>query len=83
MIIVVKYHKPVSYLSLIAGFLFIAFLLIGAIAIIVIHSHVLAFIDLGLLPVIVIVGTVGYIKSLKSGSRQERMSELFENSKRK
>jgi hypothetical protein len=80
---VVKYHKPVSYLSLIAGFLFIAFLLIGAIAIIVIHSHVLAFIDLGLLPVIVIVGTVGYIKSLKSGSRQERMSELFENSKRK
>ncbi|WMT43726.1 MAG: hypothetical protein RE469_05855 [Cuniculiplasma divulgatum] len=79
----VKYHKPVSYLSLIAGFLFIAFLLIGAIAIIVIHSHVLAFIDLGLLPVIVIVGTVGYIKSLKSGSRQERMSELFENSKRK
>ncbi|SIM84050.1 membrane protein [Cuniculiplasma divulgatum] len=83
MIIVVKYHKPVSYLSLIAGFLFIAFLLIGAIAIIVIHSHVLAFIDLGLLPVIVIVGTVGYIKSLKSGSRQERMRELFENSKRK
>ncbi|WP_148690164.1 hypothetical protein [Cuniculiplasma divulgatum] len=79
----VKYHKPVSYLSLIAGFLFIAFLLIGAIAIIVIHSHVLAFIDLGLLPVIVIVGTVGYIKSLKSGSRQERMRELFENSKRK
>ncbi|EQB73247.1 hypothetical protein SE19_02805 [Acidiplasma aeolicum] len=83
MIIVVKYHKPVSYLSLIAGFLFIAFLLIGAIAIMVIHSHVLAFIDLGLLPVIVIVGTVGYIKSLKSGSRQERMRELFENSKRK
>lgn len=78
-----KLGNDVNPLKMVLFGIFVLILIIGLLAVFVLHSHLLAFICLPLVFIIFIMFAVLQIKDVKSGKYQNKMNKLLQNTKDK